>query len=75
MPLPPDALNDNPALLPAQIPPTGVALVTNIHESLVINFRIGRAPTLDLPSLWRLAKHVVYERGPLLVYRYKAITP
>jgi len=45
--------------------------LTTVHENLSLNFRIDQTPNLDLPSLWRLAKIVVYERGPILVHRFK----
>ena len=71
MALPPDELDGFPALQPEMILPNGVALVTAVTANLTMNFRKDRAPSLDLPSLWRLAKHVVYEQGPIIVFRYK----
>jgi hypothetical protein len=72
--LPPDEPNTDPAKQETQITPTGVSVLTLVHENMTLNFRLDRTPTLGLPSLWRLAKHVVYERGPLIVSRYKAPT-
>ena len=74
MPTYPDPITDSPAQLPEQILPTGVALVTLVNSALRISFRYDQDPTLDLPSLWRLAKHVVYERGPLIVYHARTPT-
>lgn len=71
MAFPPDQLDTFPALKAEQITPTGVAVVGMIHENLTLNFRKDLDPDLDLPSIWRLAKHVVTERGPLVVFRYK----
>ena len=71
MSFPPDELDAFPAMQAEQIKPNGVVLAGTIHENLVLNFRLDRSPNLDLPSLWRLAKHIVDERGPLLIYRFK----
>lgn len=66
-----DELETFPATQVEQITPTATALLTMVHENIVLNFRIDRSPTLDLPSLWRLAKIVVDERGPIIVHRFK----
>lgn len=66
-----DEIETFPATQVEQITPTATAVLTTVHENLALNFRIDRAPTLDLPSLWRLAKLVVYERGPIFVHRFK----
>jgi hypothetical protein len=71
MSLPPARVSSAEAPIVSQILPTGISLVTLVNETLRISFRYDQTPTVDLPSLWRLAKHVVYERGPLLVSRYK----
>jgi len=71
MPLPPENLSDLPAVQQTHILPNGVALVTMVNATVSLNFRFGRTPDLNFPSVWRLAKHVVYERGPLLAYRYR----
>jgi hypothetical protein len=71
MALPPDKLDEFPALYGQQISPDGVSLVGLVNENLTLNFRMDRAPNLDLPSLWRLAKFAVDERGPLFVFRYR----
>jgi hypothetical protein len=71
MTFPVDELDAFPAPRTEQIAPTGVALVTLVNEHLTLNMRRNTTAPLDLPSLWRLSKHVVTERGPLLVYRFK----
>jgi hypothetical protein len=70
-----DELETFPATQVEQITPTATALLTMVHENIVLNFRIDRSPTLDLPSLWRLAKIVVDERGPIIVHRFKEPNP
>lgn len=49
--------------------PNTVEVLGSIHTSLAVAMRVDAPPSVDFPSPWRLAKHVVYERGPLLVYR------
>lgn len=49
--------------------PNAVEVLGSIHTSLVVALRVDAPPSVDFPSPWRLAKHVVYERGPLLTYR------
>lgn len=71
MALAPDKLDEFPALYEQQVSPNGVALVTMVNENLALNFRVGRSPNLDLPSLWRLAKYATSEQGPLFVFRYR----
>ncbi len=66
-----DEFETFPATQVEQITPTATAVLTTVHENLALNFRIDQTPNLDLPSLWRLAKIVVYERGPILVHRFK----
>ena len=66
-----DEFENFPATQIEQVTPTATSVLTMVHENLTLNFRIDRAPTLDLPSLWRLAKLVVYERGPIMVHRFK----
>jgi hypothetical protein len=68
---PPDTLDAFPAMQTEQVTPTGIAVVTMVHENLVVNFKRDLSPKIDLPSIWRLANHVVNERGPLLVFRFK----
>lgn len=70
MAFPPDELDDFPASRSELVTPTGVAVVTAIHENLAQNFRLGMTPTVDFVSPWRLAKYVVNELGPLYVYRH-----
>ena len=64
-----------PAPRPSQIFPTGVALVTHVNETLRLSFRYDQNPVVVLPSLWRLAKLVVTEGGPLLVTHYRDVAP
>lgn len=59
-----------PPLRPEQIAGTAYDVLNAMHDSVITNLREDLDPRPDFPSLWRLAKHVVYERGPLTVYRY-----
>jgi hypothetical protein len=53
------------------IPGTAYDVLNLMHDQVIQNLLRGeRTVPCDLPSLWRLAKHVVNERGPLNVYRY-----
>jgi len=70
-----DELETFPATQVEQVTPTATSVLTMVHENLSLNFRTDRLPNLDLPSLWRLAKQVVYERGPILVHRYREDVP
>jgi hypothetical protein len=66
-----DEFETFPATQVEQITPTATSVLTMVHENLSLNFRTDQSPNLDLPSLWRLAKIVVNERGPILVHRFK----
>ena len=59
-----------PALRAEQIAATAFDVLNSMHEGALTNFRQSLDPALNFPSLWRLAKHVVFERGPITVYRY-----
>lgn len=59
-----------PPLRPEQIAGTAYDVLNAMHDSVITNLREDLDPAPDFPSLWRLAKHIVYERGPLTVYRY-----
>jgi hypothetical protein len=59
-----------PPLRLSVIPGTAFDVLNAMHENIIENFRNATAPNLVFPSLWRLAKHVCNERGPLFVYRY-----
>jgi hypothetical protein len=59
-----------PPLRPEQIPATAYDVLNAMHEATVENFRQALAPALNFPSMWRLAKAVVYEQGPITIYRY-----
>lgn len=59
--------NDAVPLRLTQIPPNGAAILAVVHANVVTNLRNDQAVGLELPSLWRLAAHVVRERSPLLV--------
>lgn len=59
-----------PPLRGEQIPATAYAVLNAMHANTVENFRVDLDPELDFPSMWRLAKHVVYERGPITLYRF-----
>ncbi len=63
-------IEDLPPLRPAVIPGTAFDVLNAMHENIINNFRNATAPDLAFPSLWRLAKHVSGERGPLIVYRF-----
>ena len=62
-----DEFETFPATQVEQITPTATSVLTMVHENLSLNFRTDQSPNLDLPSLWRLAKIVVNERGPILL--------
>ena len=63
-------VDPGPALDAELVPGTAYAVLSAMHANIVDNFRQDLSPELDFPSRWRLAKHVVNERGPLVVYRY-----
>ena len=66
---------DLPPLRPEVVPGTAFDVLNAMHENVIDNFRNATAPYLEFPSLWRLAKHVVGERGPLVVYRFAEELP
>lgn len=51
-----------------EIPGTAVDVLDVSVSSTTENFRARQLPALGWPSLWRLAKLVTFERGPLTVY-------
>lgn len=59
-----------PPLRPEMIPGTGYDVFNAMHENIIANFRNSTSPDIAFPSLWRLARHVSGERGPLIVYRF-----
>lgn len=62
---------DDPAARPLRqrtMLPTGPAVLALVHDNVATNLRKDQAPDVVLPSLWRLAAHVVRERSPLRVY-------
>ena len=59
-----------PPLRPEQIAGTAYDVLNAMHDGVITNLRQDLDPRPDFPSLWRLAKHVVYELGPITVYRY-----
>lgn len=63
-------IEELPPLRPEIIPGTAFDVLNSMHENCINNFRNASAPDLAFPSLWRLAKHVSGERGPLIVYRF-----
>jgi len=74
-----DALDQNPNEPPVEdlpplreeiIPGTAYDALNVMHENVIENFRNASAPDIAFPSLWRLAKHISGERGPLIVYRF-----
>lgn len=67
-PAPP--LVELPPLRTELIPGTAYDVLNVMHANTIENFRNATEPQLAFPSLWRLAKHVCFERGPLIVYRY-----
>lgn len=54
-----------------QLAPTGPAILGVVNENIVSNFFNNNPTSIELPSLWRLAKHVHTERSPILLYRSK----
>lgn len=63
--------NPLPPLRPEQIPATAFDVLNAMHQSAVNNFRQSLAPQLNFPSMWRLAKAVAYDLGPITIYRYE----
>lgn len=51
-----------------EIPGTAVDVLDVTVSNTTENFRANQLPSLGWPSLWRLAKLVTFERGPLGVY-------
>lgn len=60
-----------PVLYEEVIAPSAVDVVGAIHTSLIGAFRESTAPQIDFPSMWRLAKIVVNETSPLIIYRHR----
>lgn len=60
-----------PPLRAEILPGTAFDTLNAMTENVIDNLREALPPRIEFPSLWRLAKHLVGERGPLLVYRYE----
>lgn len=60
-----------PALRAEQITASGYDVLNAMHEATLANFRQSLDPQLNFPSLWRLAKRVVNQEGPITLYRYQ----
>jgi len=58
-----------------RLKPNAVEVALTICTKLVTNYREGVTPSVDFPSQWRLAKHVVHERSPLVVFHYGESEP
>lgn len=50
--------------------PNGAELAAEVNANIVHNFRREGASSAELLSLWRLAKCVVNEATPLLIYSF-----
>ena len=59
-----------PPLRAEHIAATGYDVLNAMHEATIVNLRQALDPQLNFPSLWRLAKTVVNEQGPIIIYRY-----
>lgn len=77
MPVSPDDVDpmvapevEPPPLRPELVPGTAYDVLNAMHDNVIANFRNATSPDLAFPSLWRLARHVSGERGPLVVYRF-----
>lgn len=51
-----------------ELPGTAIDVLDLTVENALVNFRRDRLPAPQLPSLWRLAKLVTFELGPLTVF-------
>lgn len=54
----------------SRVLPNGVDVVALINANIVHNLLNDGPSNVQLPSVWRLAKCVVTERTPLLIYAY-----
>jgi hypothetical protein len=54
--------------------PTAVDVVGVMHQNVIQNFRAGVSSSIELPSLWRLARIVIGETATLHQVRYD-LTP
>ena len=52
-----------------QIPATALAVALERHEAIVSALRVGAPTQIQGPSLYRIARAVVTERGSLDLYR------
>jgi len=58
-----------------RLKPNAIEVALTICAKLVANYRDGVPPDVDFPSQWRLAKHIVQERSPLIVFHIGEETP
>lgn len=65
-----DQLSTMPAYEEERLRPNAVDVLLTMVAQLNANFRTGVTPSLDFPSQWRLARHVVDERAPLDLFYY-----
>jgi len=65
-----DELSDFPPYVEQRVHPNAVELLLTLNTKITQNFRDGVAPSVDFPSQWRMAKLVVTERAPLIVFHY-----
>jgi hypothetical protein len=66
-----EEIDATPAWMLEQVSPSGIAVLEQIHENAIINFKSDLVPQPELPSLWRLAYLVSHETAPLLFYVYQ----
>ena len=66
-----EEVSASPAWMLEQVAPSGIAVLGELHENFIVNFKDNLVPQPDLPSLWRLAYIVSYETSPLLFYYYQ----
>lgn len=52
-----------------RVPATPLCVATERHEAHVSAFRTGREPSVDSPSIFKMALAVVVRRGALDIYR------
>jgi len=57
----------------ARILPTGPDVLAHVVANVHANLREGAATRVDFPTPWRMAKVVVEERTPLLLYAFDVI--